>query len=246
MDNNYPAFTHGLPQYISEVKKDGRVTGYKYQRRVPRALQELHPIEGTQRLKKMWDYYLGADLIGAVIKAHELRWKHDYQIEQFTNNLPEVIIKGVDSLIADQVSMHNADGSARAPSWRDAEHYPKNAKDLPDGMEKQALAAYAATSFGDQTYVNEMQLNETFSQLARVPANHPPAEGTELLMFNVMKEALDTRLSQLQVKSNDPAARISNQMEQYINYKRSAENTARGYRGLVARFVAFAGDLELS
>jgi len=236
-------YTHGLPQYVTPVKKNGKNIGYKYQRRVPKA---LHDDLG----QSVWDLYLGADLLTAMIKAKEYCDHHDLIIAKLSDTVSrsDIIRNGLSSFAADKIEAARQDNTAKAPEWRETESYLRTSAELPDKMELEALAVFAATAFGDRSYIETAKLSPAFAQLAMIEATTPPSGGLDLNMWTALKSALDARLSELQVtRAVPPNETVTARMNEYITFKNVAPNTARNYRLRIKRLVRFVGrDIALA
>lgn len=234
---------HPLPKYVTPVRRNDKISGYKYLRRVPKALQE-------DLGRTVWDYYLGADQLAAFLRGHEKREEHDAIIERLTQptERKQVIERGMNKIAAANVKKAIDKGKAKSPDWRDTANHLQLASQSGPDHEREALAAFAATAFGDRSYIDAADPSPFFAALASVPPATPPADGIEKTMFDAMKVAVDTRLAELEAKRPALAVeRITARMEQYIKSKNKISTaTARAYRGRIKRFVSFAGDVSLA
>lgn len=234
-------YIQGLPQYVSPVKKKGKIAGYKYQRRIPKDLQEFYLKDDGVQHYQVWDLYLGNDLLQAIIKAHELRDLHDQQIATVRNPamLAQAAVTGFDKIAANKI----AEQQPQTPRWQDTGTYLETSAGLPYELELQSLAVFAATAFGDASYVETIELSPTFAEFAKAEPVTPPSGGTDLLTFTALKGALDARLKELEAKKVVPEdERLSGRLEKYIEFNGTSDNTARSYRTRVNRFIEYLGD----
>lgn len=236
-------------QYLTAAK-DGR---WKYQRDVPAA---LHDVLGRSR----WDYSLGSDYTQAVARCSDLRRQHDREIVE---SLRMVAVAGeVDKKTvaayekAAQKSLPTVTTGvvatvtdAPAPAvelWRNSEKVLEQARSKVPEIEWQRLAMFAASAFGDGSYIarrhgaGEMLGVQIFAAVER------PAAGVARQMWDAYKGLLDDRLSVLSphIDPDDPA-RITAVLTKYAKAKALAPATVRTYTKRVRYFVDVYGDLRM-
>lgn len=231
-------YTHGLPQYVCQVKRGGSVA-YKYQRRVPGHLQ-------AEMGRKMWDLSLGGDLLHAITRAQDYRDHHNLLITVLSD--PAAKMATIENALNVEAARQTieSDHSPTPPDWRKTEDYMTTCAGMSTNLEVEALAVFAAAAFGDDTWVKALDLSPFFEEFKDIEPTPPPTGNIEFTIYSAIKAALDARLTELQAqRPADPLTKITARMDQYIKYKAVSEQTARGYRTRVARFTEFAGDLTL-
>lgn len=233
--------TNPLPTFVSPVRRKGKITGYKYQRRIPKSLQRFYPKQNGNGDQQTWDLYLGDDLLQAIVKAHQLAQKHDAQIAATKDpeSLAQAELRGLEAVAAENIS----NGSPKSPRWQDAGDVLELASSFPPAMERETLAVFAATAFNDRSYTEAMILSPIHAALAESTPAAPPHTSSETLLFEALKTAITARLAELDATKTVPEdERLSRRLEEYIRFNSTADSTARSYRTRVNRFIDFLGD----
>lgn len=230
-----------LPKYMTPIRKNGRVAGYQYRRRVPKQLHGSLVLRRGKDVTK-WDYYLGADLTKALARCANYTAEHDRLIEIASD--PELSRRFLEDRVWTVAAQLAASKSPKAPDWRDAEELMNAAATMSAEMEQQTLALHAATIFGERGYLANLPNQSPFIAVLSAAETPPAPKGPiERQMYDATKAALVSRLTQLEVNlPTDPASRITARLEQYMKHKSVGVSTARAYRGRIRRLVDHLGD----
>ncbi|MBN2629741.1 MAG: hypothetical protein JXR75_04285 [Rhodobacteraceae bacterium] len=212
-----------LPPYVTKTPTGS----YKYQRRVPKDLQETFG-------RKMWDYSLGSNPAHAYRMAETYRTTHDGWIA--TQADPEQKAKE-ESVWA---MAHRVQDLQDLPDpWRQTPEEMKAARALPPAQEFNRLAAFATVAFGAAAHVARGSDTRITVESRSVPR---PTDPTDVLLYDAYKAALDARLAQISPTESTDPMRLTALLPKYFNAQAVRPNTASGYSRKVARLVNFAGD----
>lgn len=230
-----------LPKYLTPIRKQGRIVGYQYRRRVPKQLLGSIVLRSGKDVK-LWDYYLGADLANALEKAKAYTAEHDRLIEIAKD--PKATRDFLEQRVQTVAAQIISDETPTAPDWRDTESLMTSAMTMSAEREQQTLALHAAAVFGERGYLENMPNQSPFIARLAIAKTPPVPTGTiERQMYDAMKNALMERLNQLEVDlPTDPASRVSARLEQYLKHKGVSESTARNYRLRIRRLTEHLGD----
>ena len=252
----------GIP--FLTITKGGR---YKYQRRVPPALQ---PLIG----KKRWDYSLGANYGAAVDKARAYAAEHDailarlgtpeeqqaYYDEQ-TEEIAAKVAKEFLSGAPDDTAHFGFDGrelvvsarpesvrgtvlhgnSKNQQSWRQASDKMKAVRALPAKQELESLAFFAAYAFGDRSTLDLIEADSPLgTALVDVLEPTRPTDPVDAAMFDAMKGALDARIAELAgERLVNPKHTLSHLHRAIANLRSLKPNTVRNHKVTTAKFNKF-------
>ncbi|MDB5658015.1 MAG: Site-specific recombinase XerD [Cypionkella sp.] len=239
-----------LPRHVTKT-----VSGaYKYQRRVPKELQEF------LRLEK-WEHVLGSDPAEAYNRAHHYTEMHNGEIERF--KVPEARAER-DAFTDTMMAATLVEDAPPVDRWRETPTLLREARTLPKAQERDRLALFAAQAFGDDRYLHQRPANTHRASLTvtgegltlsaepldratapKLVPIKPPADPTDAIMFGAFKSALDTRLLQLPVIGSADTMRLSALMAQYAKAQGIRTNTAAQNHHRARRLIHFAGDLGL-
>ncbi|SEM91395.1 Site-specific recombinase XerD [Gemmobacter aquatilis] len=212
-----------LPPYVTKTPAGA----YKYQRRVPKHLQEAIG-------KRMWDYSLTSNPANAYRMAEVFRVTHDRQIEGLES--PEA--KAREHELWEVIDhAHKLDDMAEV--WRKTPVELKDARSLSASAERDRLTSFAAIAFGMtmQTIVGP----QTVVKFEPRDIIHP-TDPTDSIMFTAYKSALEARLAQIVPADSTDPMRLSVLIEAYSKAQAARPTTANGYRRKIDRLVRHSGD----
>lgn len=260
---------HALPRYMSAYERNG--TKYKYQRRVPLALQEALAL-------KKWDYSLGSDLTNAAAMCatytktiNEMieRLSEDGAIEELERdtqsrvaaelaeltvqyeNSPDLSFDGKNIEFADQVTAPGIklkSDTADQELWRSTEETIGRAANMAPRAARDHLALFSAYAFGDKTHIDRVPANDVFgNKLVELLEPSRPADTTSGAIFDALKAALDSQIFELDGKvAVNSAYTLSELREKYFDLRAVAHETRKGYMTKTNSIIAKIGDLPLT
>lgn len=233
-----------LPAHVSRLG-----TGYyKYQRRVPKALQEVLDV-------KVWDFSLGRDKDEAYARALALKEEHDALIANLSSteereafqhrreSAEPAKLVSLALVLAKNAGAPDTGVNPAAPVWRQTEDVMQKARLMPRAAERDRLALFAAYAFGDRTWLDRVAVSDPFGEALvehLTPAR--PAGAVEAAIWDAVRAALAARLDELAPPPPPPGKKLSSVLEAYIRAQALRMNTARGYTSKVDRLITFAGD----
>ena len=239
----------GIP-YMTPTK-GGR---FKYQRRVPQALQALVGV-------KRWDLSLGSNYGAAVDKARALAAEHDALLarlstpedrETFEDKRREKVVAtavrlrpGMKRRIGDDGEVEDVPPFDADPGlWRRTADKMKSVRALPPKQELEALAFFAAYAFGDRATLDLLTVDSPIGEaLAEVLEPSRPADAVDAAMFDAMKAALDARIQEVGGEALvNPKHTLSHLHEVIANLRNLAPNTRRNHRVTTAKLNKFLSD----